>query len=54
MEDPDWSAEMDTDMGFEHRRLEHGGQVPSKPEAFCIALMQALRYAPMPQIEEAA
>jgi hypothetical protein len=54
MDDQDRSAEMNMDMEFEHRRLEQAGQVPSNPEAFRIALMQALRYAPAPEIEEAA
>jgi hypothetical protein len=53
MEDQDWNAELDQEMEFEDRRLEHGAQVVSNPQAFCIALMQALRYSTMPQVEAA-
>jgi len=54
MDDQDQSTVMDHETEIEDRRLEQGGQVASDPMAFPMALLQALRYCPPPQVDEAA
>jgi hypothetical protein len=53
MQDQDWNIETDQDAASDDRRLEHSAQLPSDLQAFRVALMQALSYSSIPQVEAA-